>query len=311
MTFTPADYQQRATQEILSCNLCGASRFRTIAMRDRLGFPVESVMCDQCSLIWISPRMDPAGYAWFYESGTYREMVYSAMKVEDHAAELATSQENYAKLIEGVLTPFLEPLKGQTLLDMGGSTGIIAARLRDKFGVVPIVVDPSREEIAKAAGRGLRTQHATIDSYTPTQPFAAVCLFQTVEHLMDVQAGLAKLRSFMRVDGLLLIDACDVRWNMVRQKSVARAMKLDHPFALTDPVMRAYLARAGFVVWKRFQMTDGSIVRKWLYVCGRCDPQPWAIPDENDLLEMRELVRRCIGWDKLREGDAKHAHLSV
>ena len=72
MTF---DYAAEIKETVTSCNLCGSQHFKPYGKRDRYGLPVESVRCEGCSLVFISPRMTADGYRRFYADGHYRTLL--------------------------------------------------------------------------------------------------------------------------------------------------------------------------------------------------------------------------------------------
>ena len=86
-------------------------------------------------------------------------------------------------------------------------------------------------------------------------------------------------------NGLLFIDIADFRASYLREWSVEDAIKIDHPYYLTEPTMRAYLRRAGFEVMRSDYEADHLHIG---YVCRPARPESGAMPTP---AEVEELLR--------------------
>lgn len=104
----------------------------------------------------------------------------------------------------GVLRDCLAGAPGRALADLGGGTGNYAAALRDADGFDPLVVDVSREMLARAAGKGLRTLVADAQSLPLADAsFDAVTMISMLHHVPDWQAALGEARRILRPGGRL------------------------------------------------------------------------------------------------------------
>jgi len=155
------------------------------------------------------------------------------------------------------------------MLDIGGSTGVVAGHLAGEFGWRGTVIDPAPLEVEHARRLGLETITGLVEEHDfEARRFDAAIICQTVDHLLDVAGTLARIRRLLRNDGLLFIDIVDFRAAYLRNWSVEDAVKIDHPYYLTDPTMRAYLSRAGFAVLR------GDFAADHLHVSYACRPGP-------------------------------------
>jgi SAM-dependent methyltransferase len=151
--------------------------------------------------------------------------------------------------LSAALDVFAGRLVKRALLDVGGSTGVVAARLAARLGLQVTVLDPSPAELERARARGLETIAGFVEDFdSGARRFGFITLCQTVDHLLDVGRGLAKIRAWLEDDGLFFVDIVDFRAAYLRQASLEEAIKVDHPYSLTEATMTAYLARAGFEV---------------------------------------------------------------
>jgi hypothetical protein len=242
------DYAAQPKEAITSCNLCRATRFTVLAHRDRYGYPAAAHACQHCGVVFLNPRMTASAYGQFYD-GVYRPLVsaFHGRLIDSHTIQ--AEQHAYAVERADFIRPFVASAGLETMLDIGGSTGVVAGHFASEFGVQGLVIDPAPLEIAHARRLGLETATGLVESYDfAGRRFDLVVICQTVDHLLDVSGTLARVRELITERGRLFVDIVDFRAAYLRNWSVEDAVKIDHPYYLTEPVMTAYLRRAGFEV---------------------------------------------------------------
>lgn len=271
---------------VTSCNLCGATTFVVATHHDRYGFRLSSSCCRACGLVFLDPRPTEEAYTLFYRD-TYRGLVSAFHGRRIDAETVEEEQVGYADALCELIGPYLDH-RG-SLLDVGGSTGVVAERLARRFGLSAVVLDPSPGELARAAARGLETAPGTIEDWDPGgAQFDVVLLCQTIDHLLDIGGSLAKLRSVIAPSGLLFVDIVDFRAAFLRSWSVEVATKVDHPYSLTEPVAEAFLARAGFRVLRANYAADHLHIG---FVCAPIDPLHDAIPSTRSVEHLLREIR--------------------
>jgi SAM-dependent methyltransferase len=264
----PFDVEAVPKRRVEACNLCGGSEFETVAEDDRYGFPLTADRCTRCGLVFLNPMPTAEAYAHFYRH-VYRPLVSAFHGRTIDAETVERDQAEYAAELVATLEPFLAGGRRRTLLDVGGSTGVVAEAVARRFGLAATVLDPAPDEAERAAARGLETVVGTIEDYDPGERrFGVVLLCQTIDHLLDVAGSLAKLRRVIAEDGLLFVDIVDFRVPWRRTGRIEEAIKVDHPYSLTPETAEALLAQAGFRPTHVERAADGLHVR---YVC---EPAP-------------------------------------
>ena len=258
------DYGIQSKEAIDVCNLCGKKVWTIVTHNDRYGFPATSTACNNCGLTLLNPRMTRDAYAAFYRD-TYRPLVSAFHGRLIDAQSIKEEQRIYAAELAKVLLRLPGRSSWRTLLDVGGSTGIVAAHLAEAFGVVATVLDPSPDELMEAERLGLETIAGFIEEWEPAgRTFSVVTMCQTIDHLLDVALTLSKIVEVLADDGVFVFDIVDFRAAYLRAWSVEEATKIDHPFSLTQQTTEAYLAKAGLrVVAKSFSRDHLHV----LYVC--------------------------------------------
>jgi len=231
-------------EAVRTCNLCGCGRHVEVARRDRYGYPVVLRVCASCGLGFLSPRPTAAEYARFYD-GVYRPLVSAYHGRLIDATTVQDEQRAYAAEVVEFLRLHLEGPPAD-VLDVGGSTGIVAAAVRDAFGSAATVLDPAPDELAVAAGAGMETIEGFVEDFEPGERrWGLVLLCQTIDHLLDVAGTLRALRGLLAEGGQAFVDVLDVGFMMRRRGSVEGAVKVDHPYYLTRATAEAFFARAG------------------------------------------------------------------
>jgi SAM-dependent methyltransferase len=229
------DYEAQPKEYVAGCNLCGMGPVNGgINRRDRYGYAVGFVAC-QCGLVYLYPRMTPEAYARFYRDGTYRKLVSAFHGREINAQTIQPEQLVYA----AELAEFIGPYVGQakTLLDVGGSTGVVAGDLAGRFELKATVLDPAPDELAQATG--LETIQASVEDWEPNgRTWDVITLCQTVDHLLDIAGTLRKLKAALAPGGVFFVDALDYARGQV--------VKIDHPHNFTLGTLLHALQRAGF-----------------------------------------------------------------
>lgn len=282
------DYAAQPKEAAAACNLCGASIFVVLTHRDRYGYPAPAHACRQCGLVFLNPRMTPDSYGRFYD-GVYRPLVSAFHGRLIDAETIQAEQRDYAAERAELLRPFLAGGGRRSMLDIGGSTGVVAHHLVQEFGLHGTLIDPAPLEVEQARRFGLDTITGLVEEHDfGARRFDVVIICQTVDHLLDIAGTLARVRQLLSDNGLLFVDIVDFRAAYLRNRSVEAAIKIDHPYYLTESTMEAYLRRSGFAVLRSDFAADHLHVS---YVCAPRQPEPSALPQPGDVIEMLREVR--------------------
>lgn len=232
--------------------------------------------------------MTAEAYGRFYD-GIYRPLVSAFHGRLIDARTVQAEQREYAVERAEFIRPFMTDAARKTLLDIGGSTGVVAAHFATAFGLAGTLIDPAPLEVAEAQQLGLETITGLVEQHDfGTRRFDVVTICQTVDHLLDVAGTLARVRQLLAATGLLFIDIVDFRAAYLRHWSVEAAIKVDHPYYLTERTMVAYLRGAGFEVLRSDYAADHLHVS---YVCRPGATDVDAMPTAASVDELLREVR--------------------
>jgi 2-polyprenyl-3-methyl-5-hydroxy-6-metoxy-1,4-benzoquinol methylase len=281
------DYAGQPKAAVAACNLCGGTRFTVITHQDRYGYPAHAHACDRCGLVFLNPRLTVEAYGRFYQS-VYRPLVSAFHGRLIDAQTIQAEQREYAAERTELLRPFVSPAM-RTLLDIGGSTGVVAAHIAKEFGLTGTLIDPAPLEVAEARRFGLETITGFVEQHDfKDQTFDLVVICQTVDHLLDIAGTLQRVRALLADRGRLFIDIVDFRAAYLRNKSVEAAVKIDHPYYLTESTMTAYLRRAGFEVLRTDYAADHLHIG---YVCAPAVARADALAGPDDVAALLREIR--------------------
>jgi hypothetical protein len=232
--------------------------------------------------------MSAEAYGRFYER-TYRPLVSAFHGRLIDATTIQHEQRDYAIERGDLLEPYARGRGFAALLDIGGSTGVVAHAWAKRFELKATVVDPAPLETAAAHALGLETIEGLVEQIDfGSRRFDVVALCQTVDHLLDVSGTLRRIRDLINPSGLLFVDIVDLRAGYLRNGSVEAAIKIDHPYYLTDETMTAFLRRAGFAVVRSDFAADHLHIS---YVARPATPEPAALPPADSVRELLREIR--------------------
>lgn len=246
------DYAAQGKMLNPACNLCGGSNHYFKEQKDRYGYDVTVAECWTCELNSIKPRMTDEAYRQFYETGAYRKLVSGFHGREINVETLQPEQHVYAEEWGRWLEPFITPDQ-YTLLDVGGSTGVVAHDLGRRLGLKPTVLDPAPAELEAAKRSGCDTVLGTAEMIGAYGwKFDVVTMCQSIDHLMDPMKVLKSIPKILQPRGRFFVDIVDF--------DVTHEVKIDHPYNFTIKTAGRYLAEAGFDVKAKRRANDGKHV---------------------------------------------------
>ena len=168
------------TVHIEACPLCGSDK------RTQTAHPYYSE-CDECRLIYMTPRPTPEAYHEFYASGYYR-MTRNASIGQLDRDELRRAQRVTKLIPEGV-----------SHLDVGCSRGFLLELSKRKGFERILGVEPYREWVKRDI-----PSVATLDEVEGT--WECITCIHTLEHTIDLVGVAGRLTELLSPGGLLIVE---------------------------------------------------------------------------------------------------------
>ncbi len=242
-----AALRELPTESLSSCSACTSREFFVLTSTDRYGLPLRAAMCLLCGLVFQIDRFTRAGFDEFY-GGAYRNLVSAFKgKAEGDIQRLRAKQEIYGRSLLEMVRDRISSPRFERILDVGGSTGVVAGIFCDHYGGAATIVDPASSELGEA-DRRFATVNATLEDWQPDGTYDLILLCNTIEHLHDLGAGFAKLRSVLGEDGWLVCDVADFMASCRLEGPPEVVAKVDHCFWLSLETARRVFNLLGFDV---------------------------------------------------------------
>ena len=199
--------------------------------------------------------MTAAEYADFY-AHTYRPLVSAYHGRLIDATTVQEEQQSYtAELVEFLRETLSE--SPSRVIDIGGSTGVVASGIAEAFDAKATVLDPSPEELAVAKAAGMETIAGFAEDFDAgDRRWDLVLLCQTIDHLLDVSATLTALQRMLAADGHAFVDILDFDLALDRN-GLEGSVKIDHPFYLTRNTALGFFDKTGLEVVAERLSDDG------------------------------------------------------
>lgn len=218
----------------IPCPLCGSRKSALFDQRSFRDIPVTNRLCQDCGLVYQSPRMSEAQLNAFYES-EYRQL-YQGSQGPDRK-DLAVQEGRAAALLE-FTRPYIKEIKRH--LDIGCSAGLLLQSFRGAFACQSVGIEPGTAYRDYARQLGLQV-YASLDELHAAQeaPFDLVSLAHVLEHLPDPVDYLHRLRTdLLAKHGRLLLEVP----NLYAHDS----FEVAHLVSYSEHSLQQVLRKAGF-----------------------------------------------------------------
>jgi 2-polyprenyl-3-methyl-5-hydroxy-6-metoxy-1,4-benzoquinol methylase len=221
---------------VQSCPLCKSERSRLFDSRSFRGKPVVNRVCQDCGLVFQSPRMTAAESEDFYAE-EYRLLNEGSI---DPTARNTATQRARAESLLAFTQPVLKKVSRH--LDVGCSIGILLKRFANKFHCEPVGIEPGEVHRNLAHKDGLTT-YASLEELEKAGEghFDLISMSHVLEHLPDPVGYLVHLReTLLEPTGWLLIEVP----NLYSHDSFETA----HLISYSNHSLRQTLEQAGFEI---------------------------------------------------------------
>jgi SAM-dependent methyltransferase len=276
-------------EHVVSCSVCSSQRHSLVCVTDRYGLPLRMALCLDCGLFYLVDRFSAAGYSDFYSSGAYRTVSSQFNGVTHAIHDVQANQLAYARNLVRLLAGFVPPRREGKLLDVGGSTGIVARELAKEFGMRGTVLDPATEEVAAARAAGLDAVVGSLEDWNTGDKFDLIVLCRSIEHLFDLRRSLARIRSLLTPQGLFYCDIADFM-EMCRLSGPPETFtKVDHCYWLTQSTALQIFRALGFEL---VSMNIAFGAAQVGFLLRACEPSVEALAAQSQTLAQAEEIQR-------------------
>ena len=266
-----------------NCPLCSSSSQRNFDVRLFRDHRVVNQLCEDCGLVFQSPRMTPSELDDFYAS-EYRQVYQGEEGPTKKDLFVQNGRADF--LLEMLFDQKITPLH---YLDIGCSSGILLRRFRDHFGCDIVGIEPGDAYRNFALKKGF-TVYADITDLEITEEskFDLISMAHVLEHLPDPVAYLVDLRKdYLTPSGWLLVEVP----NLYSHDS----FEIAHMTSYSAKTLEQVLKKAGFqiVILKKHGHPRSKILPLYLTVIAK--PSQSVSVSYQVLPERNVRLKRLLG----------------
>ena len=230
-----------------ACNICGNTEFLPFSQN------ANFYRCSRCQHVISGMYLKEGGAAELYGHGYF----FGGENGEyaDYIADQGAHRKNFSLRLK-VLERFVEPARHTRLLEIGCAYGFFLEMAKKIFHDT-VGIDVAREGVRYAKEvKGLDVVESDFLAYDLRgRKFDVVCMWDTIEHLMDPAGYLEKIGAHMDTGGLVAITTGDIgSLNASIRKDKWRLMHSPtHVHFFSKKGLTDLLDRKGFdVVYSRY-----------------------------------------------------------
>gem|GEM_PF-4063571 len=253
-----------------------------LAEKDRQGIPVTTVMCKNCSLIRINPRMTQQAYDNYYDTDYYWEPQRTTSEdLFKKRQERGYAYYNYVK-------EFLSA--NSKILEVGCATGALLYVFEKNMVCRTVGVDLNNQALEFARKIGLNVIHGhssqLVSKYK--NEFDLVIVAHVMEHFLDIKKEFDIIKLLLKKDALVFIEVPDI----LAGKDTLRELQLAHTYYFTKETLTSVMSSMGFELVK----IDGRSGKNIMAIFRYTGHQLPMIPNEDLSRRVYSILRHRTRW---------------
>jgi len=244
----------------ISCPVCLGTDFISLGNKSRGGLALNSVICHDCSLIFLNPKPSAEHYALLYSSGDYRRFLNTVKgrKVPEQINNYLSDEKFHKRREYGRAIAkkyFKNILKnGDLYFDFGCDSGGVMAGVRQETGCRIMGNEPSsacadivKEKLGITVLSCLMEDIGEHDRALYRGKVKLASLVHVLEHVNDPVACLDVAYKMLADEGYLYVEGFDIIKRMEQKKeSVSCVATIDHQCYFHKEVYLHMLRSCGF-----------------------------------------------------------------
>jgi len=221
----------------INCPVCNKTDFEFIFKGVEENIEYQYVICKECGLVFINPRMSEEEYKQFYQKNYDDSFLDKQFEIDYKRGKNFILYLEFNKV----------KLKGKTILDIGCNSGGILKAFQD-HGCQVTGVDYNKEAVAYGTKKGLDLKTREVDI---TKQYDIILLIHTIEHMLDPERSLKRISKVLLKDnGVLFIQTPGILNLKSEGYNLNVNMGLGHVFYFSFTTLENFLIKAGFSLLK-------------------------------------------------------------
>jgi 2-polyprenyl-3-methyl-5-hydroxy-6-metoxy-1,4-benzoquinol methylase len=260
------------------CPVCDSEKTTPLFMKD--GF--RYVRCQNCSMIYMNPRLNQAATYAFYNSDV--NAIYNETKFD--AVSTATTLDDKINLENLDLIDQYRNGRPGKILEIGCAKGYFLTKAKERgYQVYGVELNEKNYQIARKNVGDSIYNRDLFDIYFENEMFDVIYLRDVIEHIPNPKPFLQELNRIAKPDSLLFVETHNIDGlinRIVREKHTV-IFGFEHPNHWSPKSLGRALNRHGFitkrVIHKSLDFTIGDILGYFI------EPTfttiyPWSISEQ-------------------------------
>jgi len=222
------------------CAVCDSNEVSIVATTDRRGKPLQSVLCENCGLVWVDPRPDDDELKKFYGEDYRREYKGDLEPKMKHCyREIHRAIQRLERLAE-----YYSP--GDKILDVGAGAGFFAYVLRENNADID-GIEPNKGYVKFAQDKlNLRTvKSGYLGECDKFNYYNIITINHVLEHLPNPLDSLNHMRNLLAKNGKIIIEVPNIE---ATYHSPNKVFHIAHLYWYNPITLTALLSKAGFKI---------------------------------------------------------------
>lgn len=221
------DFIVKNSIEKVKCNICGSENREIISNNTHWNIPSTNVICKDCGLIYLYPRINEETYKVFYEK--YYRKIWKGTS-EGTPEEIIKNQILAGKKIVESLKKNHISVKNKRVLDYACSCGHCLMAFKEE-GCSVFGIDYDKELIDFGRKKGLNLSVGGIDDIKGE--FDIIVLSNIIEHLLNPKEDLKKIFSHLKTGGAVYLTQTGLHALKVYYNGLDSILFPEHPYTFT------------------------------------------------------------------------------
>ena len=237
--------------------ICGSDEDEIIAVRDRYGIKINTVICRHCGLIRANPYYDKKSLANFY-TNEFDEIYRGGINLgfDDYFEKRVEAGE---QIIETLKNNSIS-IDNQTVYEIGCAGGGILKAFQN-LGCNVVGVDYNTNMIECGKEKGLDLRLGSTEALLGCEPADIIILNHVLEHITEPIAALKAMRDLLKDSGILFVEVPTIEIiGSIYHNNIFSYLQNAHIFYFSLHTLRYVLECSGYSCHE--VSSNGMIARK-------------------------------------------------